>query len=171
MVNPLQAVAGLALIFLLPGYFLVKAVFPRERLSEDFHGPLVLFLSVSMSLVITILVGSVLGFLPKPAGAEKGFFQGAATGFPYIELALVGVTVLLALVAAVRGAFPFLRSRRAPRAEPEPDGLEDGPLADALQHRAAAWRARRERRRSDAEREDALAQRAEREAGERQWGG
>lgn len=170
MVNPLQALVALALIFILPGFFLVKAVFPRRRLSEDFHAPYVLFLSVTMSIVVTILVGTTLGFLPKPAGAEKGYFQGAATGFPFIEIALGGVTLVLAAAAVLRGAFPRVYAGLRPVVESVEPAPDTGGLREVAATRAAASRARREGRGGEAERLDREADAREREAGRRNFG-
>lgn len=171
MVNPFQAALGLLLVFVLPGYFLVKALFGKARLSADFHGVTVAFLSIVMSVVVTILVGSGLGFLPKPAAWEKGWFQGAATGAPILEIALAGVTLLFAAVALARGAFPRVTrglSKSAAADSAEAPSLDAA--LDAASARARAWKARREGRRADAEREDALAERAIAEASRREYG-
>ncbi len=177
MVNPVQALAGLALILLLPGYFLVKTVFPRERLSRDLHAPLLLFLSVALSVVTTVLVGSVLAFWPRGAG-ERGLFQGAATGAPIIETALAGTTAALAIAAIARGAFPRVfrgvgRWRNPPPpgpAGPSRPTLGEAGLEKALRRRAAAFRARREGRDAKAAEKDADADAIERDAADRQFG-
>lgn len=114
--QPLQVLGGLLLTLVLPGYLLVKAVLP--------HGPttgsrrtdrgLLAFLSVTLSVALTILVGTLLGF--------QGRFAGFATGTPTLEASLAGVSLVLFLVALRRGAFPhvsaFLGRDTAPPREP-----------------------------------------------------
>ncbi|HVL48669.1 MAG TPA: DUF1616 domain-containing protein [Candidatus Thermoplasmatota archaeon] len=99
--NPIQSAVALALIAFVPGFFLVKALFPRPR-AAGFDALLTGFLSVATSLAITIVVGVVLGFLPAEG---RGYFQAAGSGFPFIESSLALVSVALAAVAWRRGAF------------------------------------------------------------------
>lgn len=116
--NPVQVGVALALILVLPGFFLVKAIWPRHRFSRDFHALTVFFLSVVLSVSVTILATGVLAFLPG------GRFTGAATGAPRIEATLAALTLVFAFAALARGAFPRVWPRGTPRpvthAEGEP---------------------------------------------------
>lgn len=109
--NPLVVAAGLLLLFFLPGFALLSALFPRHRWFGPFHPFALPALSIVTSVVILVLVGSVLGFLPGGTGG-RGWFQGNQTGAPIIELSLGALTFLLFIVAWARGAFPLLRKPR-----------------------------------------------------------
>jgi len=99
----LQIVAGLLLIFVLPGTMLIKAMFPRPgELDEEYNGLYVMTLGMATSICITILVGFVLGSLPERSGG-KGWFDA-----PFIVAGLVSVTLVFFVVAWWRGAFPWL---------------------------------------------------------------
>jgi hypothetical protein len=111
-VNPLTVVGGLLLLLFLPGFFLLQALFPRRRWFGPFHAFALPAFSVLASLVILVLVGAVLGFLPGGTGG-KGWFQGSQTGAPILETTLGALTVILFAAAWARGAFPLLsRSAR-----------------------------------------------------------
>jgi hypothetical protein len=123
-VSPLGVLAGIVLVFLAPGYFLLQALFPGRRFFGPFHPVALLAMSIACSVAITILTGSVLGFLPGGTGDGRGWFQGAQTGAPIIELVLAGVSVILFGVAWARRAFPLLGRGRevegyVERGEPE----------------------------------------------------
>lgn len=126
--NPVQAVVALALVFVLPGFFLVKAIWPRHAFSRDYHALTVLFLSVVLSVSVTILATGVLAFLPG------GRFTGAATGAPVIEGTLAGVTLVLASVAVARGAFPRVWARGAPATVAAGEPAEDALAARVTRH-------------------------------------
>jgi len=96
-------VAGLLLIFVLPGTMLIKAMFPRPgELDEEYNGLYVITLGMATSVCLTILVGFVLGSLPVRESG-KGWFDA-----PFIVLSLVLVTVVFFAIAWWRGAFPWL---------------------------------------------------------------
>lgn len=123
-VSPVGALLGIILVFLAPGYFLLHAVFPRRRYFGPFHVAAQVALSMALSVAITVLVGSLLGFLPGEGPDGKGWFQGAQTGAPVLELTLAGISALLFVVGWWRGAFPlFGREAEArtssERGEPE----------------------------------------------------
>ena len=114
-----EAVAGGLLIFLLPGFFLSRALFPEWRLTGIDAGARwveTVAFSLVVSVAITILLGSALLNLP---GAG---FQ-AAWSDPTLEVGLSAVTVIAAVAAFARGGF----ARIAPAApSPEPSAGEDG---------------------------------------------
>lgn len=191
-VSPLGALVGILLVFLAPGFFLLQALFPGRRYFGPFHVAALAALSVALSVAITVVVGSVLGFLPGGPGG-RGWFQGAQTGAPVLELTLGGLSLLLFLVGWWRGAFPLLGRGRevepiAERGEPEEiTRLRDLRLEEErLRKEAARVRKRATQSRDvgvkgalqeaaeDLERErKSVAQRArdlERRAGERRYG-
>jgi Protein of unknown function (DUF1616) len=116
----LETVAGLLLVFFVPGYALCRATFPEWRL----RGPgalrrLVETLTVSfvLNIVLTVLVGYALLSL------APGGFQAFWTD-PVLEACLLGVAGAGFVAAAFRGAF----SREVPRPRPEarPPSGEEG---------------------------------------------
>lgn len=117
-VSPLGAFLGLLLIFFAPGFFLLQALFPRRRYFGPFHKAAVGVLSVVVSAAITIVVGTILGFLPGGPG-ERGWFQGSQTGTPVLEIALALIAAVSFAIAWARGAFPLLRGAREVDAAPE----------------------------------------------------
>lgn len=106
--SAVRAVAGFLLVALVPGYLLLQVAFPRGLPTGRRPGSarsLTLLLSVVLSVAVSTLVGLLLGFLPS---SGRGYFQGAVTGLPLLESALVALCLVLGLLAYVRGAFPRL---------------------------------------------------------------
>lgn len=123
-VSPIGVLVGIALIFFAPGYFLLQALFPGRRYFGVFHAFALPALSVSLSIAITVVVGSILGFLPGGPGG-RGWFQGAADGgAPVLEITLGLLALGLFALGWWRGSFPLLGRAReydnvAERGEPE----------------------------------------------------
>ena len=97
-----EALAGVLLLFFLPGLGLVLAVFPEWRL----HGPgsartvlEAITLSFVLSVALTVLVGYLL------LQAAPGGFQAYWTD-PVLEVSLAAVAAVGFAVGAVRRAFP-----------------------------------------------------------------
>lgn len=112
--NPLTVLGGLLLLFFLPGFLLLHALFPGRRYFGPFHPFALPLLSVVTSVAVVVVVGTILGFLPgsPPGGPDgKGWFQGSQSGAPVLEIALGGLSLGLFVVAAWRGAFPLLGRR------------------------------------------------------------
>jgi len=102
MINPFQVIFGLLLIFFLPGFTFVKALFPRkEELDEEFGTLYQIVLGIGMSVVIMIIVGIVLGSMPLTNG--KGQFTSIN-----ILLLLSVITILLFIIGIFRGSYPLL---------------------------------------------------------------
>lgn len=97
------ALPGLVLTSLLPGWLLVRALWPEARVRDPMSFLRTLVLSIAFSIAITIVVASTLGFLPH---GETGLFRPL-----WIGAALVAATVGLASWALRRGAFPRLARR------------------------------------------------------------
>lgn len=113
--NPLVVLGGLLLLFFLPGFLLLHALFPGRRYFGPFHPFALPILSVVLSAAVVVVVGTILGFLPGgPPGGEagKGWFQGSQTGAPVLEVVLGALSACLFVVALLRGAFPLLGRRR-----------------------------------------------------------
>jgi hypothetical protein len=104
----LQIILGLVLIFFLPGYLLVKALFPgRNELDQEYNLIYEIGLGMGLSIVIAILDGFLLGSLQQMVGfrivdgVEKGYFDT-----PYIVSSLLAICLLLFVAGWYRGAFP-----------------------------------------------------------------
>jgi uncharacterized membrane protein len=99
MTNPIQVLAGLALIFLLPGYTLVSMVFPRKgELDPEYDLVYRLALGMGLSVVIAIFVGF---FLNAISDEETQYVRSGP-----LWIALSGLTGLFVLVGWFRGAYP-----------------------------------------------------------------
>jgi hypothetical protein len=106
----LRIILGLVLIFFLPGYLLVKALFPgRNELDKEYNLIYEIGLGMGLSIVIAILDGFFLGSLHQLVGfrlvdgTEKGYFDT-----PYIVSSLLVICLLLFVAGWYRGAFPWM---------------------------------------------------------------
>ena len=106
----LRIILGLVLIFFLPGYLLVKALFPgQNELDKEYNLIYEIGLGMGLSIVIAILDGFLLGSLHQLVGfrtvdgAEKGWFDT-----PYIVSSLLLVCLLLFIAGWYRGAYPWM---------------------------------------------------------------
>ena len=114
----LRIVFGVLLIFFLPGYMLVKTLFPgRKDLDREYNTLYVITIGMAMSIVLTILWGFILGSIPPDAETGKGYFRT-----PFIEMGLIIMTVVLFITAWFRGGFPAMGKihdslLRVPKAE------------------------------------------------------
>ena len=109
VLDALFAVVGGALIFFVPGYFLVKAAWVREAPSPEIGRASIPIFAFVLSMGLTIIVGSILGFLPHDG--KRGYFQTWGSGVPFLEGALLLLSLAFFLIAAHRGAFPRLSER------------------------------------------------------------
>ena len=102
-VDILRIIFGIVLIFFLPGYMLIKALFPGNKdLDKEYNTLYVITLGMAMSIVITILSGFVLGSIP-PDSSGKGYFK-----LEYIVGNLLVITCVLFVAAWYRGGFPIM---------------------------------------------------------------
>jgi hypothetical protein len=100
----LQIIGAMLLMFFLPGFMLVQALFPRKKeLDEEYDLLLRIVLGVGMSIVITALDGFVLGSLGVNPDTDKGYWEPF-----YITLSLASITVILFAIGLYRGGYPFL---------------------------------------------------------------
>ena len=118
LIDALRIIFGILLIFFLPGYMLVKAMFPGSKdLDKEYNTLYVITIGMAMSIVLTILWGFILGSIPPDPDTGKGYFKS-----PFIEGGLIGMTLVLFVVAWVRGGFPIMGKvhpslLRVPKAE------------------------------------------------------
>ena len=122
MLDLIQLAFGLLLIFFLPGFTLMRMVFPRpEELDVDMGILFQVVMGAVMSIVFAVLIGFVLG-----SPVLKGF---TATN---LWLTLGGLTLAFFFIGWYRGAYQFL-GRLHPKLErplPQTDIVEYnlGPL-------------------------------------------
>lgn len=109
VLDALRLALALALLVALPGWLLVHALLPaREKLGTAQR----IYLTVAGGILLTMLVASLLGFLPHgDRGALQSIFLG---GMPNLEIAMLAVCVSLLWLGAHRGAYPAF-ARRYPR--------------------------------------------------------
>ncbi|OGS43122.1 MAG: hypothetical protein A3K76_03690 [Euryarchaeota archaeon RBG_13_57_23] len=99
MFNLVQVLAGLALIFLLPGYTLVNVIFPRRgELDPEYDVVYRLALGMGLSVVVSIFVGFMLNAI---SDEESQYVRSGP-----LWLALSSLTGLFVLAGWFRGAYP-----------------------------------------------------------------
>ena len=105
-----MSLVGLVLVTLLlvalPGWLLVNAAFPPRRVALPWFERA--YLALGGGALQLILAGVVLGLIPH---GKTGFFETLATGAPNVELAVLGVSVLMFYVGLLRGAYPRIAAR------------------------------------------------------------
>ena len=122
-----EAVVGGALVFVLPGAAVAKAVFPERRVRgpDGVRWALELAaLALVLSVVLTVVVGAVLLSV-----APGGF--AASWSDPLLEAVLAAITAVAFVAAAAQGAFRSVPPPTRPSAE-EPGSEAPWELADAL---------------------------------------
>jgi hypothetical protein len=108
----IQIIGAILLMFFLPGFMLVQAMFPRKKELDEEHDILFrIVLGVGMSIVITALDGFVLGSLGINPATDKGFWEPF-----YITLSLTSITIVLFLIGLYRGSYPYIYK---PKKQPE----------------------------------------------------
>lgn len=110
----------LVVVFFLPGFFLVNALYPRKgELDKDYDALYRITLGVVMSVVIVIIVGFVLNAFGQDPDTGKGYFRAEI-----IWPTLIGLMVFFFFAGWFRGAYPILGKihpslLRFPRREPQ----------------------------------------------------
>lgn len=101
MSNPLQILAGVAIVFFLPGYAMVNMLFPRRgELDPEYDIVYRITLGMGLSVVIAIMVGFGLNAI-----SSEG--QGYVSAGP-LWLTLGSVTIIFGVAGWYRGAYPSL---------------------------------------------------------------
>ena len=111
----LEAIAGGLLVFLVPGFFLTRALFPEWRFRGSAAARRLLetlTLSFVLSVTLTVLVGYLL--LTLAPGGFQAYWSD-----PVLEAVLAGVALAAAAAGLLRGA--YAREPPAPWPSPEPD--------------------------------------------------
>jgi len=99
MANPIQVIAGVALVFFLPGYTLINMLFPRKgELDPEYDQVYRIALGMGLSIVISIMVGFGLNAL-----SSEG--HGLVTAGP-LWTVLLTLTGIFVLIGWFRGAYP-----------------------------------------------------------------
>lgn len=99
MSNILQVVAGILLVFFLPGYTLVNMLFPRRgELDPEYDQVYRATLGMGLSIVISIIVGFGLNAI-----SSEG--HGFVTAGP-LWTVLLSITVIFTFIGWFRGAYP-----------------------------------------------------------------
>lgn len=102
MIAIFQAILGFLLIFFLPGFTLVKVLFPKKEALDLELGTLYqIILGIGMSIVITILVGIALGSISLHGG--RGEFTA-----PNIIIVLSIITIIFFVIGLKMAAYPKL---------------------------------------------------------------
>lgn len=101
MSSMIQIVAGIAIVFFLPGYTLIGALFPRKgELDPEYDVIYRIALGMGLSIVIAIIVGFALNAISTE---EHGYVSAGP-----LWVALVSVTALFFMGGWFRGAYPWL---------------------------------------------------------------
>ncbi|MCX8173724.1 MAG: DUF1616 domain-containing protein [Thermoplasmata archaeon] len=129
MIDVFRLLIGVVLLYFLPGYTIVQFMFPRKgEFDKDWDILYRIVFSIGVSIVVVILIGWFLGALPPDPTTGKGYFQGSATGFPYIEFSIILVSAVFFVAGWYRGAYPFL-GRLHPKLARKTAAPEQGPIA------------------------------------------
>lgn len=107
LLEALRLFVALLLLVALPGWLLVRALFPAQGSLTRWQQA---YLVPAGGILVLMLLGIVLGFLPR--AGSRGHFQSLATGgMPNVELAVVAASLVLFWVGAHRGAYPRASAR------------------------------------------------------------
>ncbi len=112
-VDILRIIVSILLIFFIPGFFLIQALFPRRNeLDEEYDFLYRIVLGIVLSIVITTFDGFILGSLGVNPATGKGYWDT-----PFIFGSLIGISIVLFVIGWYRGAYPLL-GRRPPDVSP-----------------------------------------------------
>jgi hypothetical protein len=111
MANPVQFVAGLLIVFFVPGYCLVNALFPRRNEFDseiDIVYRITIGIGLSMALVILVNFGlNALGTRPGTVTAANPSGLGYIDA-PYLWASLLALSGALFLVGWWRGGYRWM---------------------------------------------------------------
>lgn len=134
--NILTIIYAILLIFFIPGYTLVQAMFPRKgELDLEYDGLYRLALSMGLSIAIVIFDGFLLDWLSRDFGLQSSPGIGLLKG-PYISLSLWIITAVFFVIGWYRGAYPLLGIihpklyREAPPYTPSAEKIRDENLKE-----------------------------------------
>lgn len=99
-----QVVAALVLIFFVPGYLLINALYPRKgELDREYDGLYRITLGIVLSIAVTVLWSFFLNSLGVNPGTGLGYVQAGP-----IAAGLLGLSALFFTFGWWRGAYPFM---------------------------------------------------------------
>jgi hypothetical protein len=101
MSNPLQILAGILIVFFLPGFTMVNMLFPRKgELDPEYDIVYRTTLGMGLSIVVAIIVGFALNAISTE---EQGYVSAGP-----LWTVLLLTTAMFFLAGWVRGAYPSL---------------------------------------------------------------
>jgi hypothetical protein len=104
VLETLQVIVGLLMVFFIPGFAFVRMLFPRKEDLDPEYGLLYqITLGMGMSIVIVILDGMLLASLEPNAQTGKGYFDA-----PYLWASLILLTLVFFVAGWLRGGYPIL---------------------------------------------------------------
>ena len=104
MLELLRIFLSLVLLYFLPGFMFVQAMFPRKgELDQDYDVLYRIGLAIGLSIVMTIFVGFGLNSLGVSEETGMGYVTAGS-----IIIALLVITLIFFAVAWFRGGFPIL---------------------------------------------------------------
>lgn len=107
ILEALRLVLALAFLVILPGWLLLRALWPAPRTPGPAERA---YLIPASGVLLLMLIGIVLGFLPH--AGSRGHLQSLALGgMPNVELSMLGTCLLLTWIGLQRGAHPWLAAR------------------------------------------------------------
>ena len=123
MANPLQVVAGLLIVFFVPGYLLVNALFPRRN---EFDSEIDIIyrvtIGIGLSMALVILVNFGLNALGTNPDTGLGYIDA-----PYLWASLLTLSLALFAVGWWRGAYKWtarLHPKLARLPPPDPRSMD-----------------------------------------------
>lgn len=106
VLEAVQAVIGLLMVFFLPGFTFIRMLFPRNEELDPEYGLLYqIALGMAMSIVMVILVGISLSSLGVDPTTGRGYFDAANL---WVSLGIL--TAIFFVAGWFRGGYPFLRA-------------------------------------------------------------
>lgn len=131
----LRLVIASVIIFFLPGFTLVNAVFPRKgELDKEYDIIYRIALSIPLSASLVILLGFIFG-ISRPIFGVGGYFKALN-----IWISLLCITGILFILGWYRGGYSLLKKIH-PKLDKEKskyiekkEDLDDSPLIEALEN-------------------------------------
>lgn len=149
MLDALQVVVGILLVFFLPGYTFVNALFPRRNdLDPEYDVVYRLALSMGLSVVLAIMIG----FSLNAVSTED---QPYVTPGP-LWAAFLSVTAVFFAVGWFRGAYPWMERLHPSLFRPEPPRSVAGRIMSPEKRKAEAGKLLLEQERLKKELQTAL---------------
>ena len=102
IVATIRVIAALVLIFFLPGWLLVNALYPRKgELDREYDGLYRLTLGIVLSIAVTVFWSFFLNSLGVNPETNRGYVDN-----PYIAGGLLGLSASFFAIGWWRGAYP-----------------------------------------------------------------